>query len=69
MKSCYSILECYNLFSGVKLSIRSFCFIVVITIVEVCSFHLNKHTITKIPRVVFTKIPLKIESYKSNELI
>ena len=25
--SCYSILECYNLFSGVKLSIRSFCFI------------------------------------------
>ena len=24
--SCYSILECYNLFSGVKLSIRSFCF-------------------------------------------
>ena len=25
---CYhSILECYNLFSGVRLSIRSFCFI------------------------------------------
>ena len=25
--SCHSILEHYNLFSGVKLSIRSFCFI------------------------------------------
>ena len=25
--SCYYILECYNLFSGVKLSMRSFCFI------------------------------------------
>ena len=25
--SCHSILECYNLFSGVNLSIRSFCFI------------------------------------------
>ena len=24
---CHSILECYNLLSGVKLSIRSFCFI------------------------------------------
>ena len=23
--SCHSMLECYNLFSGVKLSIRSFC--------------------------------------------
>ena len=30
MYSCYSILECYNLFSGVKLSTRSFCFISVI---------------------------------------
>ena len=28
MYSCHSILECYNLFSGVKLSIRSFCFII-----------------------------------------
>ena len=27
MYICYSILECYNLFSGVRLSIRSFCFI------------------------------------------
>ena len=27
MYSCHSILECYNLFSGVKLSTRSFCFI------------------------------------------
>ena len=26
MHCCHSILECYNLFSGVKLSIRSFCF-------------------------------------------
>ena len=25
--SCHFILECYSLFSGVKLSIRSFCFI------------------------------------------
>ena len=25
--SCHSIVECFNLFSGVKLSIRSFCFI------------------------------------------
>ena len=24
MRSCYSILECYNLFSGVKFSVRSF---------------------------------------------
>ena len=24
---CHSILECFNLFSGVKLSIRLFCFI------------------------------------------
>ena len=24
--SCHSILDCYNLFSGVKLSMRSFCF-------------------------------------------
>ena len=29
--SCLPLLECYNLFSGVKLSIRSFCFI--------CSFY------------------------------
>ena len=27
MYSCQSILECYNLFSGAKLSIRYFCFI------------------------------------------
>ena len=27
VSSCYSILECYNLFSGVKLSIRLFYFI------------------------------------------
>ena len=27
MYSCHSILECYNLLSEVKLSIRSFCFI------------------------------------------
>ena len=27
MYGCHSIRECYNLFSGVKLSIRSFCFI------------------------------------------
>ena len=27
MYSCYSILECYNLFSGVRLSIRPFYFI------------------------------------------
>ena len=27
MFSCYSILECYNLFSGLKYSIRSSCFI------------------------------------------
>ena len=27
MYCCHSILECYNLFSGVKLSIRSFCFV------------------------------------------
>ena len=27
MYSCHSVLERYNLFSGVKLSIRSFCFI------------------------------------------
>ena len=27
MYSGVSILECYNLFSGVKLNIRSFCFI------------------------------------------
>ena len=27
MYSCHSILECYNLFSRVKLSIRSFYFI------------------------------------------
>ena len=26
LSGCYSILECYNLFSGVKFSIRSFCF-------------------------------------------
>ena len=25
--NCHSMLECYNLFSGVKLSMRSFCFI------------------------------------------
>ena len=27
VNSCHFILECYNLFSGVKLSIRSFSFI------------------------------------------
>ena len=27
MYSCYYILECYNLFSGIKLSMRSFYFI------------------------------------------
>ena len=27
VSSCYSILKCYKLFSGVKLSIRSSCFI------------------------------------------
>ena len=28
MYGCYSSLKCYNLFSGVNLSIRSFCFII-----------------------------------------
>ena len=28
MYSCHSVLGCYNLSSGVKLSIRSFCFII-----------------------------------------
>ena len=28
MYSCHSILECYNLFSGVGLSMRSFSFII-----------------------------------------
>ena len=32
MSSCYSILECYNLFSGVKLSIRSFYFIIIVAL-------------------------------------
>ena len=27
MSSCHPVQECYNLFSGFKLSIRSFCFI------------------------------------------
>ena len=27
MYSCHSILECYNLFSGVKLNIRWLCFV------------------------------------------
>ena len=27
MYCCHSIPECYNLFSGVKLSVRSFCVI------------------------------------------
>ena len=27
MYSCHSILECYNLFFGVELSVRSSCFI------------------------------------------
>ena len=27
MYNCQSILECHNLFSGVKLNTRSFCFI------------------------------------------
>ena len=30
MYHCHSFPECYNLFSGVKLSIRSFCFITII---------------------------------------
>ena len=29
MCSCHSILECYNLFSGVKLGVRSFCFAII----------------------------------------
>ena len=32
MYSCHSMLECCNLFSGVKLSIRSFCFIIIVQI-------------------------------------
>ena len=28
MSSCHSIQECDDLFTGVKLSIRSFCFII-----------------------------------------
>ena len=31
MYCCHSVLEYYNLFSGVKLSIRSFCFIFIAT--------------------------------------
>ena len=34
---CYSILKCCNLFSGVKLSIRSFCFICHTFIGGLCS--------------------------------
>ena len=30
MYSCHSILECYNPFSGVKLNMRSFSFIIII---------------------------------------
>ena len=32
MSGCYSILECYNLFSGAKMSIKSFCFIILLTV-------------------------------------
>ena len=32
MYSCHFILECYNLFSGAKLRIRSFFFICVVTL-------------------------------------
>ena len=35
MHSCHSILECYNLFSGVDLSIRSFGFIYLAVPVQV----------------------------------
>ena len=31
---CYSVLECYNLFFGVKLSTRSFCFILLAIMTE-----------------------------------
>ena len=34
----YSILECYKLFSGVKLSIRSLCFIKVVCITRYLTF-------------------------------
>ena len=33
MYSCHSILECYNLFSGVGLSMRPFCFIIIVKFV------------------------------------
>ena len=36
MYCCHSILECYNLFSGVKLSIISFCFII-LNVVPKCA--------------------------------
>ena len=35
--SCHSTLECYNLFSGVKLSMRSFCFIPSFFLKELCT--------------------------------
>ena len=38
MYSSHSVLECYNLFPGVKLSIRSFCFVVRIKGTEHDSF-------------------------------
>ena len=40
MYSCHSILDCYDLFSGVKLSIISFSFICI----KYSHFHLPEQT-------------------------
>ena len=44
MCGCYSILECYNLFSGVKLSIRLFY----LSLLKVCINCLQLHNIKKV---------------------
>ena len=41
MYSCHSIPECYNLFSGVKLSIKSFVLLPILAILRLMRTRLN----------------------------
>ena len=63
MYSCHSVLECYNLFSGVKFNTRLFCFIrrkpsITSGVLMVPNYNINltENTILSYLKIFFNKI-------------
>ena len=61
--SCHSILECYNLSYGVKLSIRSFRFIIVSSVVDIRRLYFQSGVDNKPTVFLFTDTQVLEESF------